>query len=303
MIRPSKRSPQLAGDLWAIVSALTTAIGLALAKTVLDEIPPLTFNTYVFFFGTPIIFIDAAINRKIKETVVVPARHLGFFAILGVLFSASTLCLFTAISYTEPATVSFLSRLELFMTILMAMIFLKEHISKAEVIGLAFVVIGILVMRYGASIQLSNAIILVSIEAVFTGAAEVAIKARINRIRPRSLIFYRGIVMVSIFLIVGYFTGQFVWVTDLRILLTMAVAGFCLPYAGRMGYLKAMERINISRASIIVQSQPFFTALITLAILGTHPSLRVLIGGLLIVAGVIFIRIIEWRLRRKTAVM
>lgn len=288
----------MAGDLWAIVSAVTTATGLALAKTVLDEIPPLTFNTYVFFFGSPIILIDAAINGKVKETIAVPLRHLGFFALLGVLFSGSTLCLFTAISYTEPATVSFLSRLELMMTIILAMIFLKERISKAELFGLAFVVAGIFVMRYGASVELSNAILLVTISAVFVGAAEVAIKARISRIKPRSLVFYRGIVMVCIFLIVGNITGQFIWVTDMRILLTLAAAGFCLPYAGRMGYLKAMERINISRASIIVQSQPFFAGLITLAILGTHPSLREMIGGILIVSGVVFIRIIEWRTRK-----
>lgn len=298
MPRLSERSPLIIGDIWAIVSALATGTGLAVLKLVLDELPPLTVNTYVFFFGTIIILCDAGINGTIKETLSVSKRQLGFYALLGVLFSGSTLCLFTAISYTEPATVSFLSRLELIMTLMMAMIFLRERFTKAELFGLLFVLAGIIVMRYGASVELSQAILLVSISSVFVGGAEVAIKARIARIRPRSLIFYRGIVMVTIFLIAGYMTGQFVLVTDSRLLSLLAIAGFCLPYAGRMGYLKAMEKINISRASIIVQSQPFFAGIVTLILIGTHPSLKELSGGVLIVTGVVFIKVLERRARR-----
>lgn len=291
---------RLKGDLWAVVSALTTGSGLAIAKIVLRDIPPLTFNTYVFFFGSIIILIDAAINRKVKETVKVSPSQLGFFFILGLLFSGSTLCLFTALSYTEPATVSFLSRLELIMTLLLAMLFLKERVARSELFGLIFVIAGIIVMRYGASLALSRAVLLVTIGSLFVGAAEVSIKARINRIHFRSLIFYRGVFMVINFLIAGYFTGQFVWVTDTKLLLLLGVAGIFLPYLGRMGYLKAMERINISRASIIVQSQPFFAGIITLAIIGTMPSVKELSGGLLIVTGVIIIKVLEKKAPRKT---
>jgi len=56
-----------------------------------------------------------------------------------------------------------------------------------------------------------------------------------------------------------------------------------------------MKSINISRASIIVQSQPFFAAAFALIILGTFPPPKELIGGLLIVAGVITIKLIEKR--------
>jgi len=230
--------------------------------------------------------------------ILVPPRMLGFYFILALLFSGSTFCLFTAISYTEPATASFLSRLELIATLLLATIFLKEKVTKVELFGLLFVIAGIIVMRYGASLELSRAVLLVSVGAVFVGSAEVAIKARIKRINPRSLIFYRGVFMVVIFLIVGNATEQVHWVGDTRLLLLLGIAAIFLPYIGRFGYLKAMEHINISRASIIVQSQPFFAAGITFMLIGTYPSLKELIGGLLIVTGVVFIKILEIKASR-----
>jgi drug/metabolite transporter (DMT)-like permease len=105
--------------------------------------------------------------------------------------------------------------------------------------------------------------------------------------------------MSAIFISAGLLSGKFTWVTDGNLWLILIAAGTCLPYLGRLGYINAMKFINISRASIIVQSQPFFAAAAALIILGTFPPLKEIIGGLLIVAGVIVIRLIERQVRMK----
>ena len=105
--------------------------------------------------------------------------------------------------------------------------------------------------------------------------------------------------MSAIFLIVGLTSGLFIWITDGNLWLILIATGICLPYLGRLGYINAMKTINISRASIIVQSQPFFAAGAALIILGTFPPIKEIIGGLLIVAGVIVIKMIEKRMRPK----
>lgn len=286
---------RLRGDLWAIVSALATGGGLVVAKIALETITPLTLNSYVFFLGSVIILVDAALSRKVTETIAIRPSQILFLLAIAVLFAGSTFCLFTAISLSEPATVSFLSRLELVAILFFAAIFLKERVNPAEMSGLVLVVAGIIVMRYGASIELSRAVTLVTFASLLFGAAEVLIKSRINWIGYRSFIFYRGLFMTIIFLIAGNITGQFTWVTDTNLLLTLLGAAILLPYLGRLGYLKAMKYIKVSRASIIVQSQPFFAAVVALAILGTFPPLKEIIGGLLIVAGVVAIKLIEKR--------
>lgn len=289
----SIRSSRVKGDLWATVSALATGGGYTVAKTLLLTLPPIVFNAYMFLFGSVIILIDAGINRKIRETLYIPPTQIGFFAIIALFFSAATYCLFTALSLSEPATVSFLSRLELVSTIILAAIFLKEHLQKSEILGLIVVVIGIFVMRYNASIELSRTVTLVALGSLFFGTAEILTKWKINWINHRSYIFYRGIFMSSIFIIIGIITDKFIIITDLKLLGLLVLTAFFLPYLGRTGYLKAMKHINISRASIIVQSQPFFAAAVALAILNSFPSVKEITGGLLIVGGVILMKVLE----------
>jgi drug/metabolite transporter (DMT)-like permease len=289
------KTDRLRGDFWAVISALATGGGLVIAKSALETINPLTFNAYLFFLGSVVILVDASFSRAIKETIIIRPRQAFFIFVISLLFAAATFCLFTAISFSEPATVSFLSRLELIAVLFFAAIFLKERINLAELSGLVLVIAGIVVMRYGASLELSRAVTLVTAASLMIGAAEVLIKSRIDWISYRSFIFYRGVFVTAICLIAGLVTDRIVWVTDGNVILILIIAAILLPYLGRLGYLKAMKHIKISRASIIAQSQPFFAALVALAILGTFPPLKEIVGGLLIVAGVITIKLIEKR--------
>jgi drug/metabolite transporter (DMT)-like permease len=268
----------------------------------LKSVSPITFNAYIFFVGAVIILIDAAVSRKLREMFSVSMRQVGFLIIISVLFCGGTFCLYTAVSLVEPATVSFLSRLELVATLILATIFLRERINRAEFSGLILVVAGLVVMRYDASLALSKAVALVVAEAIFSGCAEVLIKSKIFWINYRSLILYRNLFMSVIFLIVGSVIGQFTFVTDAGLFPILIIAGLFLPYMGRLGYLKAMQNINVSRASIIVQSQPFFAAIVALVVLGTFPAIKEIIGGLLIVAGVITIKLIERHITRRRSI-
>jgi len=290
---------RLRGDLWAVVSALSTGAGLIAAKTALEELTTLTFNTYLFFIGAIIIMVDASLSGRVAETVRITRAQVLFMLLVAVLFCGGTFSLYWAVALAEPATVSFLSRLELVTTLILAGIFLKERVTLSESAGLILVIAGIIVMRYKASVELSRAVALVSVSALFFGAGEVLIKSRISWINHRALIFYRNVFMTAIFLAAGLVTGQLAWIVDGRMLLILLVAGILLPYLGRLGYLKAMQNISVSRASIITQSQPFFAAVAALVVLGTFPTWRELLGGLLIVAGAVAIKLIEMGLSRN----
>ncbi len=287
------------GDLWAIVSAVTTGCGLITSKVILRTLDPLTLNAYAFFFGSLIVLGEAVLSGNVAATFRITFKQLLFLALLAMLFCGSLFCLMSALNLVEPATVSFLSRLELVITLILAGFFLRERISIAETVGLAVVVIGILVMRYGASVALSKAMVLVVISALLSGIGEVMTKARIDWIDFRAFVFYRNVIMTTLFAAAGMVTGRLAWVTDGKLVLLTAAVGFFMPYMGRLGYLKAMQYIKISRAVIIVQCQPFLTAALALLILGTLPPVREMAGGLLIVGGIILMRVLENRAGRR----
>ncbi|MCP4569600.1 MAG: DMT family transporter [FCB group bacterium] len=291
------QSTRLRGDMWAVVSAVATGGGFIAAKAALQTLPPITFNAYMFGIGMLAVVVDAVISRKVAVMLKVSFRQLAFLFIVAILFCGAVFCLNTALAQSEPATVSFLSRIELVSTLLLAAIFLKERISKSEIIGLLIVTAGIVVMRYDASVELSRTVMLITIGSFMFGAGEVLIKSKIDWMDYRTFIFYRNLFMSVIFFIISSLWGKWVWVDDGNLMMVLIVAGIVLPYLGRLGYLKAMQNIDISRASIIVQSQPFFAAATALAILGTFPPFKEVIGGLLIVAGVVTIKLLE----KKTA--
>lgn len=289
------RQNRLKGDSWAIVSAVTTGAGLTAAKSALAVMPALSFNAYLFFFGAIITAADVAISGKLRETVTINRRQLLFLLGLSALFAISVYCLFYALSLSQPATVSFLSRLEMAVTIILASLFLKERMNRAELIGLVVVAVGIVVMRYGASVELSRAIALVMANVLLTGTGEVLIKWKINLMSHRTLILYRNTFMAIIFAVAGLIRGDLIMVTDFKLLAILGIAGFLLPYLGRLGFIKAMYHIKVSRASIITQSQPFFAGIVALLVLGIFPPAKEILGGLLIVGGVVLIRLIEMR--------
>jgi len=287
------------GDFWAVVSALATGCGLIAAKSALQTLTPINFNAHMFSLGAVVILVDTFLSRSIDSIIKCGLRQVLLYFVISVLFCGATFCFFSALSLAEPATVSFLSRLELITTLILAAVFLKEKVRPTEIIGLVIVASGIMVMRYGASLELSRAVLLVSIGSLLFGMAEVLTKMNIKGLDHRAFIFYRNIFMGAIFALVGTIRGEFYPVTDPGLLLVIIIAAILLPYLGRVGYIKAMQRINISRAVIIVQSQPFFAAAAAFLILGTFPSLRELTGGILIVIGVITIKVIEKRANRK----
>ena len=281
------------------MSALATGIGLAIAKIILESVSTITLNGYMFFLGALIILADGALSRNFIRTVTVRPAQLAFLFLVALLFTAATFCLYSALALAEPATVSFLSRIELVATLILATAFLKEKISLAELAGFIVVVFGLLLMRYQASVELSRAVVLVVTASFLFGAAEVLTKYKIDWINHRAFIFYRGLFMSAIYIALGLAIGRIVWITDLRLWGLLVLAAFFLPYLGRLGYLKAMQNITVSRASIIVQSQPLFAAAATLVIIGTFPPAREVAGGLLIIGGVLLIMYLERMGRTK----
>lgn len=292
---------RLRGDLWAVVSALTTGCGLIAVKLLLETINPISLNMYIFMVGGILIAIDAVSSGRLRETLTINKRQMTFMLFITLIFCMALFCLMSALMIAEPATVSFLSRLELIATLFFAAIFLKERINRAEIIGLVVVILGIIILRSGGTAALNKALLLITASSLLIGFGEVLIKARIDWINHRSFIFYRNMLGAGLFFIVGSINGNLTRPDDWSGWGLIAISGLCLPYLGRLGYLKAMKNITVSRASIIVQSQPFFAAGAALLILGTLPPLNEIAGGMLIVSGVVIMKLLEMRYRNRSS--
>jgi drug/metabolite transporter (DMT)-like permease len=65
------------------------------------------------------------------------------------------------------------------------------------------------------------------------------------------------------------------------------VAALTGPFLARLTFLYALTRVEVSKASILNQTQPLFVAILAFTFLQTIPTLREWIGGIFILGGCI----------------
>ncbi len=280
-----------AGDYYALSCAIVCALGNIPAKVALDNLTPELFQFYYFGIGflmTSVYLIKPGPRLEVMTT---SGKAFGLIFILSLLFSFGVYTFIVSLKLIEPATVSFLSRFEVILTVIFAFIVLRERLRLIELIGGVIALSGIFVLKYKTNMVISEAASLMILSSFFFAVAEILVKKYIDIIGVIRFVFWRNLIMVVIFYGILIYQGQQFYLIDNRTLLLAAAAAFLLPVMGRITYIEALRRIKISRAALVTQSTPLFTALFALTILGTYPTPVEWLGGVLIIAGVVVIKL------------
>ncbi len=282
--------PERAGDLYALVCALICGLGNIPAKAGLENVSAELFNFYFFLFAF-IISLLTLLNGKSRREILA-TRPKSFLIIVGmsVLFSMGIYTFITSLKMIEPATVSFLSRIEVIFTVVAAFIFLKERLKAIELVGGAVAILGVILLKYDTTVEISRAATLMIASAFFFTVAEILVKKFVNEIGTVRFVFIRNLFAVCFFFLILNVRGKSFYIPDNYTLLMAFLSALLLPILGRLTYINALQRINISRAALITQSTPLFTALFALIFLNTFPTPMEWLGGMLIVLGVVIVR-------------
>jgi len=282
--------PERAGDLYALVCALICGLGNIPAKAGLENVSAELFNFFFFLFAFAISLLTL-LNKKSRKEILGTSLK-SFLIIIGmsVLFSMGIYTFITSLKMIEPATVSFLSRIEVIFTIIMAFFFLKERLRPIELVGGAVAISGVILLKYQTTLEISKAATLMVASAFFFTVAEILVKKFVNEIGTVRFVFIRNLFAMCFFFAVLNIRGQSFYIPDSYTLAMAFLSALLLPILGRLTYINALQRINISRAALITQSTPLFTALFALIMLGTFPTPMEWIGGMLIILGVVIVR-------------
>jgi len=277
---PSRR----AGYTFALTSALGSGLATVVGKWNMEYIPPLLMNSIMFTVATIII-----------TSVVLPIRGTGgLFSLsrqgwkwLG-LFTASSWCavwtFWAGVQRMDPSLAAFLNRSEVPIAIALGIIFLKERLTRLEILGMILSLAGIVIMRLTLRVEYSSGFWLVLLGSVFFGLTEFISKVAVRHVDPVVLTYIRNGFLAILFWIAFISSGQSydgletVWPGVIAV-------GFLGPIMARMAYLMALKRISLFRVAVISQIQPVFVILIALFVLGQLPTFREITGGICLIAG------------------
>ncbi len=295
--------PERLGDFSAIACAIVCGLGNIVVKVGLIDVSTILFNFWFFVAAVAISFLSLS-NAKIrKEVFATDLKALGLIAFLTLFFSFGIYTFFHAIKIIDPATVSFLSRFEIILTIILAYFFLKERLTKYELLGGLIAVAGVFILKYRTTVEISTAASYMILSAFFFAVAEIMVKRYIRIIGTMRFVFFRNIFAVGIFYIILKVAGQSLTVPNSMTLLWAFIGALLLPVLGRVTYIEALKRINISRAALFTQSTPLFTVVFALMFLHSLPTPIEWLGGTLIISGVLIVKFAERVEHRKQRVL
>jgi len=136
---------------YAIFSALCYGIGQILARVALRDIHPITATAFGAVFSVIITFLYAWWQKALptKEVILTNPKSYLLMAVFGIIMVTGTIFANYAMSMPEGkvAIVNVFSLAgALAVATILALIFLRETLTLRTIAGLAFVIVGILIL-------------------------------------------------------------------------------------------------------------------------------------------------------------
>lgn len=295
--------PRLAlGYLFAVLTSMVTAVAFISAKPVLGYLDPLSFSISQFGVASVFSFALLVARRRLGLLKQVTPGQWSFLVVVVFLFLSAVYTMWIGLSRISATSASLLNRLEVLVTVFLGMALLGDRFTRREAYGAAVTFLGVVVIRYQAPESFSSGFWMMVLSSMLFGVTEVLIKTRVRAIPPDVFAFVRNLLACLCFLIAAlwrvamqepdWWLGVADWpgiVRGLPLIATTALAG---PFLGRTLYLYSLRNLDISRASLINQSQPLFVAVYSAILLHALPSRREWTGGVLILAGALML--VSW---------
>jgi drug/metabolite transporter (DMT)-like permease len=271
----------------AVCSSVAGALAVVVGKWNLQSITPLLMNCLIFSIPAVIFTIVLLSTKGWRHLYVHSGQAWRWIG----LFSASSIgalwFFWAGVQKMDPSLAAFLNSFEVLITIFLAVILLSERLNRWETMGALVSVTGLVIMRMSLRIEYGSGFWLVLLGAICFGITEFVSKIAVRYVAPSVLTCLRSTFMATAFWLAFLVTGE-----DFGGLKTawLGVIGLGIlgPIIARMFYLWTMQRLEVTKAAIVAQMSPAFVLILAFGVLDQHPTLRELVGGILIVSGCVF---------------
>ncbi len=279
---------ELFGTLLIILTAIVSGVSIVVNKFFVVKIDPAIFTAVrLFFIGLVFLIISLfACNFKIKKFKKVSWWYLLIIGIIG--GGIAFLLFFTGLRETTAGRAAFLHKtLPLYATIL-AFLFLKEKITKKQIIAMAAMIIGVyLIESTNVSFNVKIGDLLVLFATVLwavenTIAKKVMLEKESNWVVTFSRMFFGSLLLFSIIILTK--KVDMLFSLSYQQILYITVSALMLFFYVLFWYW-GLKFVNLSKASTILLIAPVISLLLGFVWLKEQVFLLQLIGSAIILVG------------------
>ena len=254
-----------------------------------QEAPPLTIAAYRMVFATGVMGGVAAIGL-VRETDRLPKRSTWLWLVLsGALLAGHFWSWFASLERTSVGSSVVIVAMQPLLAAALAFIFLREKPSTNEYWGIALATVGLLIIG-GRDFAQSPGQLGGDGLALLGGLLAAAYRTVGRRLRPdMSAAVYSAsvyaVAAVVLWALVAVFRPE-VWGFGAQAWTFMILLALVPQVIGHTAFNWALAHFRVVRVSIANMGEPVAATLLAIPILGERPTVAVIFGGPLILAGV-----------------
>ncbi|HOM95606.1 MAG: DMT family transporter [Candidatus Methanofastidiosa archaeon] len=260
----------------------------------LTEIPPYSLAFFRFFVACPVIiaityYLEGKNSLKISKEEIIPFSILG---LLGVTLVQGIQVY--ALNFTSAINSSILINFNVPFIAILALIFLKEPLSKKTAFGIFISFIGAIVIVINGSIsgfqKINIGDILIVFTALFWSIYSIVGKKIMEEKTPLSMTSFTFLFGTIFLFPIAFFESKFSFIgniTKLSIGSILYLSLLCSVFA-YISWNRSMKSEKASNVAMFLYFVPVVTAIFAWLLLGEVITIFTIIGGALVILGVYF---------------
>lgn len=281
---------QKIGILFAFAAACCAAMSPPMAKLVLGEATPMMTSSMLNLGCGIGLFLLFVLGRR---TVLADSeRHVRRedwkkLAAITVFDICASVSMMTGLTLTAASTASLLNNFETVATAVIAIVMLKEVVSKRTWTAILFITVGSIILSVDdfSTLALSPGALLVLAACVFWGFENNFMKTASDR-NPIEVVMVKGFCAGAITMVLGLIFGE--PLPPITLFLITICIGFIVYGMTNVFFMFSQRRLGSARAATFYGINTFLAALISCIIFAETPGIAFLISTILMVIGLYF---------------
>lgn len=261
-------------------------------RSIHEVVPPLGLSFWRWCFG--VLILALFILPRFKTVMAVYRSHLPVYLLLGSLMVGSTTLVMVSLQFTTAINVSLINAFQPTLTVLLAVVFLKDRVTQSAIVGVCAAMLGVIFMLskgswatlIGLQINLGD---LVCVTAM-CGFAFYALNVKKL---PRSLSVAEslfGISLMGTLVLAPFYILESLFYKPVPVNLQSAGAALALALLvsvfGNLMWNRGIHIVGPSRAAIFINLIPIFGMIMAVTLLGEEIFYYHLVGAVLVCLGI-----------------
>ena len=256
---------------------------LVFAKLLTPLISPRVSAFYVMAIATVVVGIYGLATRRLSGAIL--RQHWRFLTAIGFLIALSTNLTYVAVEYIDPGTASLIGQLSTPLSIVIGIVWLKEHFSHLQLLGAVLAVAGAIVIALQPGVELRLGALLMVI-AIMAYTTHTALVKRNGDVDFLNFFFFRLLFTSLALFIFSAAQSAVIWPSTAA-WPWLVLVGMTDIVVSRTLYYLALRRLNLSAHAVMLTVSPVLAVGWSLLFFYKVPSAQQIIGGVIVIFGVL----------------